>query len=656
MKTFSFDVYDTCYTRFYAKPTDLFYETAIECFNRFNIDIDFNNIKLFAGLRIKAEKKSRIKRSILGYEETNLDAIYDSLSIPNKWGVKKSEFKKVEIELESNKILPINYTISLINSIRKKHDNVVFISDMYLPENIIKNNLITLGIWKNGDKLYVSSEINKTKHSGGLFSYVLDDLSIEASQLYHFGDNEHADFNVPKKMGIHAKLFDPIHLRTREVMTLKGKTSSYLIRSQIASACRDTRLLLLSGTQQNFSLSVFDELASDLISPFLFTFVLWTINESKRLGYTDLYFVSRDGEILYKIAKILSPLLSGPQCHYMYGSRHAWNITDYISKRFNRLKWLEAAQNGLSLSAILNRLHLNISDIENLKPPLSISTDKLLSKKEIKTIIKWLCSDEIHCYLLPKLKKHKELFHKYMEQIGITKSSSPAIVDIGWNLSGLRILNEELSTKHIGGLFFGSFKPNEIDFNNIQCDYLAYFDSRSKGSKAILRYGPCLLIESLFTMSSHQSLTEYSLSPQIEVIPSLNSEDKHDSGLALHHHHIVLSFVDRAIKGGLHTLNAAKLLDIMHEQLISFIQSPLTHEALSFGNFYANAEQVHNTQNSTPLVRSFDFRNTLWLVAKNKINPQKPYYWIEGSIAISPWYYRWFLKVAMLVNKLIKGK
>ncbi len=656
MKVFSFDVYDTCYTRFFAKPTDLFHQLAVEYFNKYGIDIDSTMVNHLAKLRIEAEKRSRIARRKLGYGETTLDAIYEYLYFPEDWQIQKTELKQIEIDLESKFILPIEYTTSLIEQIRSKHNYIVFISDMYLPEHIIKNNLNTLGIWRDGDKLYVSSETNKTKHSGELYSYVLKDLSIDASQLNHFGDNTHADFKIPKSMGINAKLFDSIHLQDREAKILKDDTSpSYLLRSQIASASRDTRLSLIHTEHYEVETSVFDNLASDLISPFLFAFVLWVINESKRIGYTDLYFVSRDGEILYKIARVISPLIKGPECHYMHGSRQAWNITDYISKRFDRLGWLKAAQNGLCLTRILSRLHLNVDDIKELKLPLNIKPSDTLSKKEIETVIEWFCSDDIYNYLLPKLEKHKIYFHQYMQQIGIFQSKKPAIVDIGWNLSGLRILNEELSKKVIGGLFFGSFKPNEIELNNIKCDYSAYFDSSSKNSKAILRYGPCILIESLFTMPSHHSLKRYNLSKDNKIVPEINGNDKsHDSALSHRHHKIVLKFINRAIHGGLHTLDPKKLMEIMFEQLILFIQSPVPHEAAYLGKFFANAEQVHNTDNTTPLVKPFDLANFWWLITKNKINPQKPYYWIEGSIAISPWYYKLALKNALFIKKLFK--
>lgn len=83
---------------------------------------------------------------------------------------------------------------------------MIYISDMYLPSEFIKEILTNHGVFGRKDSLYASGEIGLTKESGKLFKHVLKKEGIPASSLFHYGDNFHSDFVVPSRMGIHPLL------------------------------------------------------------------------------------------------------------------------------------------------------------------------------------------------------------------------------------------------------------------------------------------------------------------------------------------------------------------------------------------------------------------------------------------------------------------
>ena len=177
----SFDIFDTLVLRPYVKPTDLFYHLE-----------DQENKPGFASARIRAEKEARVKY----HREITLDEIYAQLDISMQ------TFKNLECEYEISVAVPNREIIQIINQI-PKNKHILLISDMYLPSDVIIQVLNKCGI-TGYDKLYVSSEYGVTKHSGELYQKVLAELHIKPQDLFHVGDNLHADYWMALRKGIAA--------------------------------------------------------------------------------------------------------------------------------------------------------------------------------------------------------------------------------------------------------------------------------------------------------------------------------------------------------------------------------------------------------------------------------------------------------------------
>ena len=81
---------------------------------------------------------------------------------------------------------------------------IVAVSDTALPTR----HLVELINYFHGpgliDNVYSSADIGESKRFGRLFSRVLEEEGVAASRLLHLGDDFHADYAVPRKMGIHA--------------------------------------------------------------------------------------------------------------------------------------------------------------------------------------------------------------------------------------------------------------------------------------------------------------------------------------------------------------------------------------------------------------------------------------------------------------------
>jgi len=177
IEVISFDIFDTLILRPFVKPTDLFYLMEQE--------LDEPG---FHDRRIKAESDARKMKG----SEITLDEIYEKLGVPD-------DVKKLECELETTLCFRNEPVCKELEAYSKDH-TIIITSDMYLPRQTIEKIMDKNGI--RYDRLYLSSEIGQTKHSGKLFDHILEDLSIPPSKMLHIGDNKHSDVDVPKRKGI----------------------------------------------------------------------------------------------------------------------------------------------------------------------------------------------------------------------------------------------------------------------------------------------------------------------------------------------------------------------------------------------------------------------------------------------------------------------
>ena len=183
----SFDIFDTLIKRNVNEPRDVF-RIVEKIYNKENETIEFEK------LRVSSEEKARANKPA-NDEDITLDLIYDYLSQKIDSKICK-ELKKIEIEVEC-KISNINRDIIGFYNECKKNKRIIITSDIYLPRYVIEKILKTNGI-EGYEKLYISSEIKKTKASGHIFDYIINDLGVNPQKILHVGDNFKSDYFSPK--------------------------------------------------------------------------------------------------------------------------------------------------------------------------------------------------------------------------------------------------------------------------------------------------------------------------------------------------------------------------------------------------------------------------------------------------------------------------
>ncbi len=199
-KYISFDIFDTCVTRPFYKPTDLFYLLDGKLKNLLNTNLSFHEIRINAelGARHLQKKVDRNKQDItISQIYDYMVDVYDLDSIVAK---KMLEYEK---ELEISYCKTRKTTLELFEMLKYIDVKIILTSDMYLDKDTLDKILNKNG-FSGYENIFVSSEYGKLKATGDLFKKVVEYLKVDFSDILHIGDNYNSDVEEPKKLGIRA--------------------------------------------------------------------------------------------------------------------------------------------------------------------------------------------------------------------------------------------------------------------------------------------------------------------------------------------------------------------------------------------------------------------------------------------------------------------
>lgn len=261
----SIDIFDTAIFRDVYEPTDIF--QLVE-------DVVGNGFKK---QRIDAENKAHKQ---FGFP--TLRQIYSYLNFD----------PQIEIDMELAHCYPNHKILNMYN---ENPCNYVFISDMYLPNEILVKMLEKCG-YKN-PKVFVSCEEKCNKGSGVLFEKVERRVGkIEK----HYGDNYRSDIEGCIKRKIKPVFYPALHKRPLTLPMVKNP----LLKKYSAA-------LTISEERSITKLAKW-------YAPLIYEFTKWVID--KRQPGQKIYFLSRDMFMPYIIAKTI---LRAEDVYYLYCSRRS---------------------------------------------------------------------------------------------------------------------------------------------------------------------------------------------------------------------------------------------------------------------------------------------------------------------------------------------
>ncbi len=299
----SFDIFDTAILRPYIKPTDVFshIERILELRN-------------FAKNRIKAEVKAR---SHSNKEEIEYKDIYLQM---NKKYQRAYEF---EINFEKQICVRNEEVYSVYETALKENKIIMFISDMYLPETVIKEILSKNG-YKTYDFLFLSSTHLKTKSSGALYDIAIKVAEVNPEAVLHIGDNKKSDFEKAKSKGINSiyykKVIDRFLNAHSNIHSLFGNKTDSRFKKDYLTLSIIIGLNSIIWSENHFQ-NYWKKIGSLYAAPFMYHFTRWVYDNAKKNGIKNIAFAARDGYNLIKIFNLFD-YKKEFNSRYVYLPRH----------------------------------------------------------------------------------------------------------------------------------------------------------------------------------------------------------------------------------------------------------------------------------------------------------------------------------------------
>jgi predicted HAD superfamily hydrolase len=626
-KVFSFDVYDTCISRTYEKPVDLFFHLGMDiCPDHTPHELRKSFATQFAKARVSAEKAAcqahGRKRSC------RLHEIYSMLNFPLECPYSIFEVMDLELRLEEKCTYGIESTKNTIRKLRDDNKRIIFISDMYLDKSFIQSQLINHGFFEDGDGLYVSSESTLTKRSGQLFNLALSAENIKSYELCHSGDNLKSDIKSAEQLGIRTVHIRDTRIVNHEVIFSGSKFTP--LENRVNSVSRYIRLVnpnTYSSTEQ--------ELFST-IAPGIICFSLWALKTAEKKGIKKLYFLARDGDLPYKVAKIFEKQFPSIEISFLYGSRLAWLLP---SISFDDKKWEEIvapSKAKYSFRDLLERLSYTPEEMLQLVvtlKELEIFLDEVKSHTDILAAFKKAMNHrEFNQVLCLKINNARNLLMQYFQQEGLFDGHPWAIVDSGWALNSQATLNKLLRsiqfTNDVTGLYFGLIK-NHIPTGETGPIY----SFTTEGSIFSRRRH---ISESCFLFSELQSTNGYLLQGG-KVIPKFSSltQDNFSVDYANKLHRFTIEYAKLVVHLNVSPNTFLNNRSIFTKCLGSILKNPTQAIANHLSNIKINADIRHTDTHQYPLCRRLKPTDVLNFTLSIFISKKPSIMWLEGSIALS---------------------
>lgn len=275
----------------------------------------------FVSIRCGAEEMARLNYCTDEIQEISLEKIYETMRLSHKFSY---NLERVLICLEEKIMLDnvclIDNNYEVFQEVSGKAEEVLLICETYYNDQLFRKIFKKLCPELLKYEYVSSYKKKKNKISTALYQLICYEKAKSFDNWIYYGTCEEKDTIIPKSLGIKTiSLWMPrLEQFERDILSNKFNLEfqKYIGSSKMA--------------RQNCNSDFFEKLGCDYGGALYFPYVHWVIQKCQEEKINRLYFISRDGYILKKIADIIIekkmlPIIT----HYIYGSRKAWRMTSF---------------------------------------------------------------------------------------------------------------------------------------------------------------------------------------------------------------------------------------------------------------------------------------------------------------------------------------
>lgn len=635
IRAHSFDVFDTLLVRIWARPIDVLRAAADlaahpEAPRRDELVSEVTR-------RRRAAEFQAIDRT--GSEAVGLDAIYAELGDLEALGVDPGRLRTAELEVEGRDVRPVLPGRELVDAARRAGRRVIFVSDMYLPEEHIRAALARFGIRQGDEPLYVSGELGVSKRSGRLFDHVLADQALRPDELVHTGDDPVTDLASPARRGIAVEPFTGARLNRFEEEMLSrggGRRPTVARLAGVGRASRVAQPALGSGDAA--------AAGADVAGPLFAGFVGWALDCARAQGIERLYFVSRDAQVLLRVAERLARP-GDPELRYLYGSRQAWLLPGVDRVSLASLNWILEPEWALRTPrSLLAKLEVTVNEAQPALDRHGLEADERLADQAQLDSFWRMVVEDLPALVMKRAESARAIVSDYFEQEGLHDGAPWALVDLGWRLTAQRALRRILA--HAGhedavrGFYFGISRRRTplIQSGPFEAWVLEDEEPDARFLPEAWFWNNTIFVEHVFAMADHGSCRGYRREGE-RVTPVLREFCTNPRAAAFRDavQGALLDFASELAQEGHLPLGDLRELGLLTGRLL--IEQPRAEEAAALGwvPVVDDQNETRTKELAAPLSPS-----SVWLSVRDKLGLpvvrdfDTDNRWREGSLALTP--------------------
>lgn len=409
------------------------------------------------------------------------------------------------------------------------------------------------------------------------------------------------------------------------------------------------RLHVAEGGEADYDSGAFEHGLYRIVIPFLLAYVIWVLDHAKKNGIRRLYFVARDGEIMYRIAQKLQDETDNIELRYLYGSRQAWipaSITPVSNESTNALHQPGPFSGVITRFDILSSAGLTDKKNDVIRKQIGLSEQEWHTPIDRDTATNFLSAVSKHKYIpfFSSRARQGGAALAYLRQEGLFDPIRWALVDIGWRLNCQAALARILDSAEDPhqkpyGFYIGLSKHNlDRQITGPAHAFVQQVDS------VFFRRGG--VIEKLFTSSTHATTHGYQQSNNvIEPVfgPELRNPEEIIYTKRLH---------AAAMSAAATIAGDARAIDSIRKyspQIIAnaahFLRHPDPTDISQLASFRVDIDPCHEYRLVRRMCEELSLSD-IWNMLRAELTQgtssklASPI-WIEGSAAISPWYSRY---------------
>ncbi|WP_444900540.1 HAD family hydrolase [Microbulbifer sp. VAAC004] len=473
----SFDLFDTLVYRCLESPNDLLDLVSLDVFEG-----DRELSRKFSAAR-KASR-NKIKSEGLA-EEVLLKDRYQAVLSEDDWSnlelsAEELERKEFDIDIKCLDVRPSGKELFDYALSQKKI--IVISTDTYYSVSFIKELLGHFN-YEGYHKIFSSSEIGYTKHTGNIFPVILSRLNLTPKEMLHIGDNKRSDVDNALAHGIQSIFLPSVEsfFRDSNKLTPKHHLRDEVMNSVYKGLLAQRNDVNLSKiVAKSFTGGGAKELGYRTVGLFMYGFAKWILESALEDEVEDLIFLSRDGQIVKRVVDLFieKNSVNNVRTHYLYASRRSLSVAS-IYTLGDALEILKINFSPITPADLLvARFGL---DREVIEPVISelfgkqelVKSDSAADLDKLGEVLRTCVS-----HLLEVSGAERAALKKYYSMTGAFNTGKAAVVDIGHNGTLQRYISKFMDVDGLAGYYFVTYvgvQSNVIELGMKAKGYLGEF-------------------------------------------------------------------------------------------------------------------------------------------------------------------------------------